>query len=60
MFQEVSYYREKYMYTAILDNGDTVYVFENGTAKNKTGDTYKAVTCLDEFDEIILLGWEKI
>lgn len=57
MYKELEVFRESYMYTATLCNGDTIYAFENGTAAGKSGKQYKIVTHLDENEEVITDGW---
>ncbi len=49
---------EPYMYTATLDNGDTIIALENGTARNQSGDIYNIVSHVDENDEIIVDGFK--
>ena len=59
MLTEISFEREKYMYTAILSNGDRILAFEDGTARGDSGNTYRLISHLDEDEEVVIDGWEQ-
>lgn len=57
MFSEIFSEKEGYMYTALLDNGDTVYAFDSGIGVGKSGKTYRLVSHLDENEDVVVDGW---
>ncbi len=60
LYQEKSYKIKPYMYTAELDNGDIITAYEDGTADGSDGKRYRLISHLDEFDEVVVDGWELI
>lgn len=66
LFQEVSYERKSYMYTAVLDNGVTVVAYTDGTGDGFDGNKYRIVSHIEHdeedevYDEVVVDGWELI
>ncbi|MBO5360966.1 MAG: hypothetical protein J6B25_09030 [Clostridia bacterium] len=60
LFQEKSYFKKSYMYTAVLDNGVTIDAYADGTADGNDGSRYRLVSHLDEDEEVVIDGWEMI
>ncbi len=58
LFQEKSYIRKPYMYTALLDNGVTIDAYADGTAEGDDGNRYRLVSHLNEEEEVVADGWE--
>ena len=46
------------MYTATLDNGVSVDVYADGTAKGDDGNIYRLVSHLDDEEDVVIDGWE--
>lgn len=58
MLKEVWFKKEDYMYTAKLNNGETIIAYADGTAKGCWGNTYRIKSHLDDNDEVVVDGWE--